>query len=60
VKEARNQSQILNMKSISRNTTRRQSYHLQAMLTGVKRTGPTQGPGQANTRSEKANTSQRK
>jgi len=36
VKEARNQSQIFNRKSISRNTTRRQSYHLQAMLTGVK------------------------
>jgi len=33
VKEARNQSQ---RKSISRNTTHRQSYHLQAMPTGVK------------------------
>jgi len=28
VKEARNQSQIFNRKSISRNTTHRQSYHL--------------------------------
>ena len=37
VKEARNQSQIFNRKSISRNTTHRQSYHLQAMLTGVIR-----------------------
>jgi len=37
VKEARNQSQNLNRKSISRNTTHRQSYHLQAMLTGAKR-----------------------
>jgi len=37
VKEARNQSQSFNWKSISRNTTHRQSYHLQAMLTGVKR-----------------------
>ena len=37
VKEARNQSQIFNRKSISRNTTHRQSYHLQAVLTGVKR-----------------------
>ena len=36
-KEARNHSQIFNRKSISRNTTHRQSYHLQAMLTGVKR-----------------------
>jgi len=35
VKEARNQSQIFNKRSISRNTTHRQSYHLQAMLTGV-------------------------
>jgi len=42
VKEARNQSQI------SRNTSHRQSYHLQAMLTGVKRR-------KANTRSEKVN-----
>jgi len=48
VKEARNQSQILNRKSISRNTTHRQSYHLQAMLTGVKRR-------KAKTRSEKVN-----
>jgi len=48
VKEARNQSQIFNRKSISRNTTRRQSYHLQAMLTGVKL-------WKANTRSEKVN-----
>jgi len=39
VKEARNQSQIFNRKSISRNTTHRQSYHLQAMLTGVKQKG---------------------
>jgi len=37
VKEARNQSQIFNRKSISCNTMRRQSYHMQAMLTGVKR-----------------------
>jgi len=28
VKEARSQSQIFNRKSISRNTTHRQSYHL--------------------------------
>jgi len=48
VKEARNQSQIFNRKSISRNTTHRQSYHLQAMLTGVKRR-------KANTSSEKVN-----
>jgi len=48
VKEARNQSQIFNRKSISRNTTHRQSYHLQAVLTGVKR-------WKANTRLEKAN-----
>jgi len=46
VKEAKNQSQIFNRKSISRNITHRQSYHLQAMLTGVKRR-------KANTRSEK-------
>jgi len=50
VKEARNQSQIFNRKSISRNTTHRQSYHLQAMLTGVKRK-------KANTSSEKLTTS---
>ena len=37
LKEARNQSQSFTRKSISRNTTHRQSYHLQAMLTGVKR-----------------------
>jgi len=48
VKEARNQSQIFNRKSISRNATHRQSYHLQAMLTGVKRR-------KANTSSEKVN-----
>ena len=48
VKEARNQSQIFNRKSISRNATHCQSYHLQAMLTGVKRR-------KANTRSEKVN-----
>jgi len=48
VKEARNQSQIFNRKSISRNTTHRQSYHLQAMLAGVKRR-------KANTSSEKVN-----
>ena len=48
VKEARNQSQIFNRKSISRNTTHRQSYHLQAVLTGVKRR-------KANRRSEKVN-----
>jgi len=48
VKEARNQSEFFNRKSISSNTTRRQSYHLQAMLTGVKRR-------KANTSSEKVN-----
>ena len=48
MKEARNQSRIFNRKSISRNTTHRQSYHLQAVLTGVKR-------WKANTRSEKVN-----
>jgi len=48
VKEARNQSHISNRKSISHNTTHRQSYHLQAMLTGVKRR-------KANTCSEKVN-----
>jgi len=48
VKEARNQSQIFNRKLNSRNTTHRQSYHLQAMLTGVKRR-------KANTSSEKVN-----
>ena len=48
MKEARNESQILNRISISRNTTHRQSYHLQAMLTGVKRR-------KAKTRSEKVN-----
>jgi len=37
VRQARNLSQNFNRKSISRNTTLRQSYHLQAMLTGVKR-----------------------
>ena len=37
VKQARNQSPTFNRKSISRNTTHRLSYHLQAMLTGVKR-----------------------
>jgi len=37
VKEVRNQSQIFNRRSISRNTPHRQSYHLQAMLTGLKR-----------------------
>jgi len=46
VKEARNQSQISDRKFISLNITHRQSYHLQAMLTGVKRR-------KANTRSEK-------
>jgi len=48
VKEVRNQSQIFNRKSISRNTTHRQSYHLQAMPTGVKRR-------MVNIRSEKVN-----
>jgi len=48
VKEARNQSQIFNRKLISCNTTHCQSYHLQAMLTGVKRR-------KTNTRSEKVN-----
>jgi len=48
VKEARNQSQIFNRKSISRNTTHRQSYHLQAVLTRVKRR-------KADTNSEKVN-----
>jgi len=47
VKEARNQSQIFNKKSISCNTMHRQSYHLQA-ITGVK-------CRKANTRSEKIN-----
>jgi len=40
MKEARNQSQIFKRKSISRNTTHRQSYHLQAMLTGVEKLWP--------------------
>jgi len=48
VKDARNQSQIFNRKSISRDTTHRQSYHLQVMLTGVIRR-------KAKTRSEKVN-----
>jgi len=48
VKEARNQSRNFNRKSISLNTTHRQSYHLQAMLTGVKRS-------KAETRSKKVN-----
>jgi len=48
VKEARNQSKIFNRKSISCKTTHRQSYHLQAVLTAVKR-------WKANTRSEKVN-----
>jgi len=48
VKEARYQSQIFNRKSISRNTTHCQSYHLQAMLTGVKHR-------KTNTRSQKVN-----
>jgi len=48
VKEARNQPQIFYRKSTSRNTTHRQSYHLQAMLTGVKRR-------KVNTSSEKVN-----
>jgi len=48
VKEARNQSQIFNRKSISRKITHRQSYRLQAMLTGVKRR-------KVNTRLEKVN-----
>jgi len=34
VKEARNQSQIFNRKSISRNTTHRRSYHLIQMESG--------------------------
>jgi len=34
VKQARNQSQICSRKSISHNTTRHQSLHLQTMLTG--------------------------
>jgi len=34
VKQSKNQSQIFNRKSISRNTTHRQCLHLQAMLTG--------------------------
>jgi len=33
MKQARNQSQNFNWKSISRNTTHRQSLRLQAMLT---------------------------
>jgi len=48
VKEARNEAQSFNRKSISRNTTHRQCYHLQAMLTGVTRR-------KAKTRSEKVN-----
>jgi len=48
VKEVRNQSQIFNRKSISRNTTHRQSCHLQTMLTDVKRR-------KANIKSEKIN-----
>ena len=48
VKEARNQSQIFNRKLISRNMTHHQSYHLQAMQTGLKRR-------KANTSSEKLN-----
>jgi len=48
VKEARNQAQIFKRKPISRNTTHRHSYHLQAMQTGVKSI-------KANTRSEKIN-----
>jgi len=34
VNQTRNQSQIFNRKSISRYTTHRQSYHLQAMPAG--------------------------
>jgi len=34
VKQAGIQYQIFNRKSLSRNTTHRQSLHLQAMLTG--------------------------
>jgi len=48
VKEAKNQSQIFNRKSISRNTTHRQSNHLRAVLIGVKRR-------KVNTSSEKVN-----
>jgi len=48
VKEARNQAQIFTRKSISRSTAHCQSYHLQTMLTGVKR-------WKAKTRSEKEN-----
>jgi len=33
MKQARDQSQFFNRKSISRNTTHHQSLHLQAMLT---------------------------
>jgi len=36
VKVARNKSQIFERKPISRNTTHRHYYHLQAMQTGVK------------------------
>jgi len=48
VKEARNQSQIFNRKSISLNTTYRQSYQLQAMLTGVKRRTANTSPEKVN------------
>jgi len=48
VKEATNQSQSSTRKLISRNTTHRQPYHLQAMLTGVKH-------WKAKARSEKVN-----
>jgi len=48
VKEASKQSPIFNRKSISRNTTPRQSYHLQAMLTGVKRRKANTSPENVN------------
>jgi len=48
VKEVRNQSQIFNRKSISRHTTHRESYHLQAMLTGVKRRKANTSSGKVN------------
>jgi len=35
VKQAKDQSQIFNRKSISRNITQRHSLHLQAVQTGV-------------------------
>jgi len=44
VEQARNQSHIVHRKSISCNTANRQSYHLQAMLTGEALKGPCAPP----------------